>query len=551
MAVSPFEVRSEWVEVTLARMTRGQKLGQLLHPIIPMDFSAEQIAECCAGIEPGGASLGSGTRAQCLACTDALQQLAEIPVLIGTDFENGPGRIVKDATQFPDALGIAATGNADYAYEMGRSGAVEGRACGVHWSFSPLVDINANPFNPITNTRSFGDDPELIERMVVPNIRGMQENGMAACAKHFPGDGFDDRDQHICTTINPLSMEDWYRLSGRMFKTAIDAGVWTIMTGHISLPAWDPGAGNSLADAMPATINKRLTTDLLRGELGFRGLIVTDALGMGGVTSRTDREGIILGAVDAGADLLLFTELAQDYAILDKAEREGRLSMARIEESVRRILRIKELLGLHENREPWPVKEEDLRSFAATAQAAAEDMITVVRDNGALKMPLQAGDRVYCFHVRGDAEYNVDEIDDMLRARGIEVTRGQEGMAWGEFPDAEELRGYDAVLVNMVFGPTWGTGRIRPGGNYMRDLATLYGLGLPRVITTSFGTPYLQYEFPHAPTVVNAYSPDPTTQTAMVRFLCGEIPARGSSPVNVDAPYLFKNEMARRYSGRK
>lgn len=548
---SPFDQPSEWVEATLGRLSTRQKLGQLLHPIITMDSSPEAIRRQCAGLEPGGASLNSGTAAQCLECTTALQQLTQVPILIGTDFENGPGRIVQDATQFPDFLGLAATGDERLAYEMGRSGALEGRALGVHWSFSPVVDINAHPFNPITNTRGLGDDPELIMRLAVPNIRGMQENGMAACAKHFPGDGFDVRDQHICTSINPLRLDEWFRLSGRMFQTAIDAGVWTIMIGHIALPAWDPGDGLRPESAPPATLSRRLVTDLLRGRLGFRGLVVTDALNMGGVTTRADREDLILGAMEAGADLLLFAEMEPDFAILEAALDDGRLSLERVEQSVRRILRIKELLGLHQRREPLPLAPEIKQSFQQSASAVAENMLTLVSDpQSVLQQPLKAGDRVYCFHVRGDAGYNVDGLDDLLRRRGLEVTHGQEGMEWHEFPTEAELLQYDAVLVNLVFGPTWGTSRIRPNGNYQRDLWRLYGMRLPRVISISFGSPYLHFEYPHAPVWLNAYSPDPTTQAAVVRLLCGEIPARGHSPVRLDAPWLMNTAAAGLFASR-
>ena len=530
---------SAWVEQTLAGLTVEEKVGQLLHPVLRLQETRASIARIFAGIVPGGVSLASGTRAECLACTNAVQSLSpKVPVLCGTDLENGPGRILKDATQFPDAMGLAATGSAALAYAMGRSAAVEGRACGVHWSFSPVVDINANPFNPITNTRSLGDRPALISRLAAQLIRGMQEHGLAACAKHFPGDGFDDRDQHVCTTVNPLRLDDWVRLSGRMFQDAIDAGVWTIMIGHIALPAWDPGQGNAVEDAPPATLSRRLLTDLLRNRMGFQGLIVTDALNMGGVVSRADRKDLILGTLEAGSDLLLFAEMERDYAILMQALKSGRLTLERVETSVRRILRVKELLGLHQDARPRKVSAAALAQSGRAARKTAEQCLTLVANRGrVLPLKLARGSKVFSLHVLGDPEYNVNGLDDLLRRRGLKVTTATAHGEFNALPKEAELRRYDAVLVHYVWGPTWGTVRIRPNGNCMRNLWVLYGHRLPRVVSISYGTPYLLYEFPHMPALLNAYSPDPTTQAAVVRFLMGEIPAPGRSPVDVRAPW--------------
>lgn len=537
--MSENSITSAWIESIIADLTLEQKIGQLLMPIVQPRQSRAEILAVFDSIEIGGVALASGSRAQILDCTSLVQEQAAVPVIVGSDLENGPGRIIKDATEFPDTMSIAAANKEAHAYTAGSASALEGRACGIHWAFTPIVDINANPENPITNTRSYGDNPERIIRLTGQFIRGMQDNKMAGCAKHFPGDGFDNRDQHLCTSVNPLRMDDWWRLSGRTFAQAIAAGVWTIMIGHIALPAYDPGDGRSLASAPPATLSRKLMTELLREKMGFNGLIVTDALGMGGITGfAASREEQILGVLEAGADVLLFAEVKNDFDILFRALKEGRLSLERIEQSLRRILRLKEQVGLHECVQTAPVSAEKLADFSAAAQTIADDALTVVVDaRDELPLRLPAGARIFSMHVLGDKEYHVDTFDELLRDTGFQVTSYHEEGEWSSLPSREELAAYDAILVNYVFGPTWGSGRIRPNGNLMRNLALLYGMHLPNTVSISFGTPYLHYEFPRMPLLINAYSPDDYTQRAVIRLLQGELQAIGSSPVDLRASY--------------
>jgi len=276
---------SEWVEQVLTTLTLDQKIGQLLHPCLPPSTSIEEREKHLDGIEPGGLFLFSGTKDQFSEITSWFQSESFTPVIISADLENGAGKIIEDATSFPCMMSVAAADDEKLSYEMGRAAALEGSACGVHWSFGPIVDMNVHPHNPGTNTRSFGDDPERILRLSKAMLRGMQENGLCATVKHFPGAGLDDRDQHLCTAINPFRMDQWFALSGRMFQESIDLGVWSVMIGHISLPAWDPGIGDHLQNAPPATLSKKIITGLLRERMGFEGVIITDALDMAGVTS--------------------------------------------------------------------------------------------------------------------------------------------------------------------------------------------------------------------------------------------------------------------------
>ena len=341
---------SQWVESTLAGLTLDQKIGQLLLPFMGTRDLDKEIAANLGDIEPAGVHILGGTMAECQAASEYLQQRYPVPLILSADLENGAGRTLEGATSFPETMSLGATDSEELAFMTGRAAAVEGRACGVHWTFGPVVDLNLNPNNPITNTRAFGDDPDRVGRLAVAVIRGMQANGLAATAKHFPGDGLDDRDHHLCTTINPLSMDDWYALSGRMFRKAIDAGVWAIMPGHISLPAWDPGGGAHPSSAPPATLSRRLITGLLREKMSFAGVVVTDAMNMAGALAWGPAEEILPQAIDAGCDVMLFCSARSDFDILKRAVQGRRLTEGRIDQSVRRILALKEALGLHADR---------------------------------------------------------------------------------------------------------------------------------------------------------------------------------------------------------
>lgn len=522
------------IEARLSAMTLEEKIGQLLHPFVRPQDSPAALREYLADFQPGGVFIMPGTRKEVAACIDVVQGCSRTPVVISSDLENGPGRMVKDATVFPDLMALAATRDVELARAMARSGAREGLELGIHWTFGPLVDINANPQNPITNTRGLGDDPELISELAIALITEMQQHGLAATAKHFPGDGYDARDQHVCTTINPLSREDWNRLSGEMFRRTIQAGVWTIMIGHISLPSVDPGAGTSLADAPPATLSHRLTTELLRGELGFEGLIVSDASHMGGVTSRGPREQIVPGMLIAGCDQILFCDLEKDFRILLDAVQSGTVPQSRVDDAVRRILILKHQLGLFTRLRGGKVSDEERTGNAAASRRLAESAVTLVRDrHGALPIAAGAAKRVLSCHLRADPLYNVDGMDDLLRSTGAEVIRFTEEDLH-KLPSAEEIASFDAILLHWVYGPSWNTNRIRPNGNYLRDVILRLSFHDSRLVSISYGTPYLLHDLPEMPALINAYSPDRETQRAVMKVLLGELKPRGTSPVRLE-----------------
>jgi len=470
-----------------------------------------------------------------------LQDTARIPIVVSTDLESGAGRMITGATLFPDLMSLAAADEVELAQLMGEATAVEARAYGVHWTFGPVVDVNVNPFNPITNTRSLGDDPEKIAKLAAALVLSMQSHGLAATVKHFPGDGWDSRDQHLATTVNPLSLEEWERTSGIPFRRAFEAGCWTTMIGHIALPSVDPGEPGDVSGPPPSILSRKVTTDFLRGTLGFSGLVVSDAIEMNGSVSRVRSPyELIVKLVNAGNDQLLFCDAKRDFALLQKAVAQGDISLARIDDACTRVLELKERLGFAENpasarpaENPELVLSKHSSKYREAARSLARKSLTLVRSNEPIPLNLGPGDRVLVVHLRSNSEYNVDGIDVFLRARGVEVVRRTEADDPFEFRSMD-YSGYSLVLFAWTIGPTWGTSFIRPAGTWMRaPWFVRHEYPTCPVVHVSFGTPYLLHDVPWADTLLNAYSPDPLTQESVVDWLTGSLTAQGNSPVDL------------------
>lgn len=546
---------SPWVKKTLATLTLDEKIGQLLHPTVRPQLSAQQIRDSLPPVRLGGMFVFSGSSSDFRRTTDFLQEGEGLPLVISTDLESGAGRMIAGATAFPDLMSLAAANDETLARDLGEATAVEARAHGVHWTFGPVVDINANPANPIANTRSLGDDPELVARMATALVESLQENGVAATVKHFPGDGWDDRDQHLATSINPLSKREWELTSGVPFRKVFKAGVWTTMIGHIALPSIDPGDPSDPLGPPPAILSRKITTDFLRGELGFDGLVVSDAIQMNGSVSRVNSSyELVVKLVNAGNDVLLFCEARRDFENLKRAVANGDISETRIDEACSRVLQLKERLGFAadpSSARPALKAEEALASrskkFSAAARSLADKALTCVRSRP-VAAKLKPGSRVFVLHLRSNPEYNVDEVDALLSARGLLVDRRTEADNPFLF-QAMDFSAYAAILILWTVGPTWGTSFIRPSGPWVRGPWWIR-LAYPAcpMIHVSFGTPYLVHDVPWAETLLNAYSPDIQTQNAVVDWLFGDLEAEGTSPVDLERPEKIRELIRREFS---
>lgn len=526
--------QQQWVDATFNSMTWDEKIGHLLCPE-DQNYSPEEWLAIQREVPLGSAFLTFLPAERPLACVRALQQAARIPLLIASDLENGAGCIIDGLTEFPRPMAAGAAGDLDFVRQMGRITAREGRSVGVHWTFSPVVDLNVNFQNPVTNVRSLGDRPAAVSRLAAAWIEGMQASGeMAAAAKHFPGDGMDDRDQHFCTSVNSCTMKQWRRTYGRVWQAAIHAGVLSIMVGHISLPAYE-GLEKDPARALPATLNPRLQVDLLRSELGFEGVIVSDAAPMIGITSRVRSDEEALQNILSGSDVFLFAKPHQDFAYLKRAFVQGRLTPQRIDQSVRRVLEMKARLGLHRSVQASPVGAVELQANQAVAEELAERSITLLRANAHTPVSLAPMARLMTVTVtydngRKDAQRWLPAVDGALRSRGFQVDHLDN-------PDSAVLRekapDYAMLFVNVVIYPHAMFGTLRMTGQMMKIFWEAFYVDHPNVVFTSFGSPYLLYEQPHLPNLYLAYGHSRASQLAAVKAWLGEMKPGGRAPVKM------------------
>jgi len=487
----------------------------------------------------GGGHVFGGTLKSASAFIDAAQAASDIPLLISGDLDKGCGDRIKEGTFFQYQMALGAADSEELAYALGRAIAVENLAIGFNWTFSPIVDI-CGISDYLRHIAAIGEDPGQIARLAIAEIKGIQEHGMAACAKHFPGDGFDDRDQHLTTLINPLSAEEWREKSGQIFKQMIDAGVYSIMNSCIALPSLDPECGDRRFPR-PSIISKTLVQDVLRGELGFDGVIVTDALNMGGLTHHYPQPERYALALEAGNDVLLFvTRMDQTVDYLVQCVESGRVPESQIDASVRRILQLKTKLDLHQ-----PPTEEEKRQWLEIfsdspckkdAQALAEQSITLIQDKGDV-IPLDVHDKeiAHVLITNRPEEFDATVFEKALTDAGGGITHFLN-------PDPEAMYDeiasgkFDIVITSLFFPIQWGWGTVRAHAPAIRSLMSGYQLAHPDVQSAfiSFAGPYHLHEFAYMDPFLVTYGEAPAAQTAAAQALTGRIPITGKMPVSLE-----------------
>lgn len=521
---------SAWVERTLAGLSRDACLGQLLIPTLGGNYElVDHLVPLLQKIPVGGLFTGHATAERHREMLARLQELTDIPYVVAADLECGAGHIVQGCAAFPDPLAVGAADDEQLAYTMGKASGLEGRAVGIHWTYAPVADVNVNPDNPIANTRSLGDNPQRISRLLTAILRGMQEQGLAACVKHFPGDGVDDLDQHTVTSVNALPLEQWRAVSGRTFAAAFEAGVWSVMIGHIALPAWDPERDHR-GVYRPATVNPRIVTDLLRKEMGFEGLVVTDDMNMGGVAGYLNRRQRTVACIKAGCDMLLFPRLPEDFDVLREAADRGELPESRIREAARRVLEFKARLGLHRGvANGRAATAAEKAEFESATRAIARKALVKVRDlDGTLPLRhLKAGSRVLTITF---SQENADlpDVDAELKARGFVVDHL---LNPHDFRIFDRLPAFDAIFVNLLFRASWAYQSVRSVGTHNRIFIGGFYSDRPHVVFTSFGSPYHLRMYSTFPNLLNAHAGTAECQRAAVRGWLGEAPIEGRSPV--------------------
>ena len=556
-----FGVEGRWADSVLATLTLEEKVGQILmargfgHYISTESDEYRRLTRMVLEEKLGGLIIFQGDVYEEAILLNRMQRLAKVPLLVSGDFERGLAMRVRRGTYFPDAMAIGATRNAEHAYRIGQAIAKEGRALGVHQTYAPVADINDNPDNPVINTRSFGSDRDLVATMVAAFTRGTNDGGMISTAKHFPGHGNTAIDSHLELPTLALSRVRLDTMELVPFRAAIDNGVMSMMIAHIAVPALDSIPG------IPATLSRPIVTDVLRGELGFRGLVVTDAMDMQGVTRGFSiGEGVVM-AFQAGADIVLMPADVQIAVnALLGAVKSGEISEARLTASVRKVLDVKEKIGLHKNR---CVEIESIADQVASrehqklARTVARDAITVLsNDNAAL--PIKQDDRRKIVSVViNDTEDNLAVINRSSNPWPMEPVgayfhsqfrnRYASLQAFRVGPSTNQLD-FDSVLAavgraDMVVLPLYvkvrtSSGKIGLPSNMDGFLQKLQALRKPMVVV-SFGNPYILGAFPTAQALVSAYADAEVLVDATVEALFGEIPVRGKLPVTISERFSF------------
>ncbi len=394
LTAKPYNLSAEdikWVEQTIAGMTEEEKIGQLF-----INMGAERTEEYLTGVlntyHIGGVRYNPGKADEVYEQNKILQENSKIPMLIAANTEMGGNGAATDGTYIGNEIKVAATNDPKYAYELGRVSGVEAAAIGCNWSFAPIVDLLRNWRNPIISTRTWGEDVDQTIELSLEYMRGIQESGIAPAAKHFPGDGIDERDQHLSAAPNHYSTEEWDETFGRVYGSLFEAGLPSIMAGHIALPSYvrkfNPDATLQEAN-MPATLSKEILTDLLREQMGFNGVVVTDASHMVAMTSVMKRKDMLPQAIAAGSDLFLFfNDPDEDFQWMLEGYKNGVITEERLTEALTRILGMKAMLGLHKKAktEILPAKEEAMAKIGlpenlAIAEEVADKAITLVKNN--------------------------------------------------------------------------------------------------------------------------------------------------------------------------
>src|SRR5438309_3315987 len=543
-----------WVETTLRRMTVDEKIGQLLFATYHGSLTAtdtpayQQIMHDVNDLHVGGfinithgSPLGvvKSQAYPSAVLNNQLQTKAKIPLLVGADFERGAAMRLDEGTSFPTAMALAAAGNPHDAYTMGKITTQEARAVGIQWIYAPDADVNNNPGNPIINTRSFGEDPARVSEFVSAYVRGVEENGGLATAKHFPGHGDTAADSHIDLPVIRADRQRLESLEFVPFRAAIAAGVGSIMTGHLNVPALEPDSNT------PATLSSHILTEVLRKDLGFQGLVITDAMDMGGITVRFAPGEAAVRAVLAGTDCLLMPPVPDAaFEALQRAVKSGRISRERLDVSVRRILEAKARLGLNKKRlvDVNAINEHfGETAWQKQAQEISDRGVTLLRDTPH-RLPLDASkpSRALLLAFYADPEpYPGENLERELRRRFDSVTTVR---ADTRFRDASNLKlpppdSYDVAILALFVRVSDRKGNVDVPAEQAALAEQVYKSAKP-VVTLGFGSPYLIERFPQAETWLGAFGISDVAQISMARALFGEIAVRGHLPVTIPGVQL-------------
>jgi beta-N-acetylhexosaminidase len=491
------------------------------------------------GVIVTGHSLNGGVRNAepyaMAALLNRLQKMARTPLFVGADFERGASMRVNSTTAWPYSMAFAAAKDLTAVSEEGADTARDARAMGVNWLFAPVADVNNNPDNPIINIRSFGENPAEVSSFVQAYINGAhsdRKNPVLVTAKHFPGHGDTIEDSHMMLARLDADRDRIEAVELQPFRAAIAAGVDAVMTAHLAVPALEP-------ENIPATVSSKILTGVLRDELGFHGLVVTDAMDMQGLAAMFDTAEASVRAIQAGADVLLMPKRAEDAIRgVVAAVQNGRISRKRIDESVNRVLAAKVRLGLTRKK---LVNLEDIADVVESpesderAQSVADHAVTLVNDTKD-SLPVRHPESTCLIAMTEGrrSQQGIRLIDEVKkRAPSITATVLDPAMTKADLDQVSEKASSCGQIIAAAFVSVSAyRGNVALAGGYPDFLNALIAGKVP-VLLAALGNPYLVRSFPNVAAYLTTYSPTPTSETALAKALLGEIAITGHLPVTI------------------
>ncbi len=574
LKANPYFLQDEdiqWVNETIASMTDEEKVGQLFFQLTA-GVSEEYLKELMEKYHLGGCRYNGMPGMAVQMQNRILQKYAKVPIIIACNTENGGNGACNDGTFIASGIKIGATGNAQYAHDLGRMANEEAAQIGCNMAFAPVCDIHYNWENSEIVSRAFGTDPKQVAQMSKAYLEGAHTiPGFACAAKHFPGNGQDFRDAHLSNNINGFGEAEWMETYGMVYKTLIDAGLDAIMGGHIMMPTYmrEVKPGISDEEMLPATLCPEIMTGLLRDKLGFNGMVVTDASHMVAMTNRMTRRAMLPAAINAGCDMFLFfNDPDEDFQIMLEAYQTGVISEERMAEALTRILGLKAHMGLHKNRDLVPDGAPVLgkEEYKAASEAISRDAITLVKykDQDALPLTPEKYKRIMIVPVKGAAgpmdflmqmamasmgganKAPAEALRDRLVEKGFDafiyespIEKMKQQIAKGEKPNLNlYFAGKNAIadfvsqqdLVITLFDVS--TGRPAFGMSKGGGEIPWYVFEQP-VVGISVNAPTMLADAPMLRTYINAYDAKPSTMDALVDQLCaGPDAFRGKDPID-------------------
>ncbi|MBD3948589.1 glycoside hydrolase family 3 protein [Tuanshanicoccus lijuaniae] len=551
LAKKPYNLSEKEINIIqkkLANMSQQEKIGQLFFGIAP-DENKVHLEDYINKYQPGGLMFRPGPAEQIKRQVLTMQSASTIPLFFAANLESGGNGIISEGTWIGNPLQIAATNNTDNAFHLGNVAGFEAAQVGCNMAFSPIVDIDYNFKNPITNTRTFGSDTQRVLSMSKAQITGFNKNHIIPTIKHFPGDGVDERDQHLLSSINSLSADDWMNSYGNIYQSLIDDGVPCVMIGHIYQPAMEKLIDPQmiLAEHLPASASEKLINQVLRAKLGFNGLAITDATAMVGYNVIMSRKELLPTTINAGIDMILFNKnIDEDYAIITDAVNTGIISSTRLDEAVTRILATKLAQGLMDangefiNTTPEIIELQSDKHLAI-AQDIAKQSVTLVKDRDKL-LPIspKKTPRVRLV-ILGDSDEGgfkeggkvTDHFTDGLEQLGFEVSMFQMDFheIFEEGPTDLQAKFDLAIYVaNVETASNQTTTRL----NWIQLMAAnspWFSQSIPTLFIST-ANPYHLFDVPYISTYINAYSGNIPSIQAILRKITGQEPFEGINPVD-------------------